>query len=258
MQSEAGSGGTCLGSLQAGVLTMVPFETQIAEQDNWAFGVEQTPIKKDAFSAKNVKASQFSKPYFEFSAACAGCAETPYIKLVTQLFGDRMYIANASGCSSAYGGPLPATTYCKDERGFGPSWEQSLFEENAEFGFGFLNAHEVINKEILLRVQTLMDAGVAKDPCAAYLRDKDESEKTRAASDALIVALEQVNTTDQEAAKAVKFILDNKELEGYHRSAEDKHPKCDRIKGRTRWCLQCANMTRSSKKKRSSCPMKSA
>jgi len=193
-------------------LTMVPFESQIAEQDNWTFGVEQTPIKKDAFSVKNVKASQFSKPYFEFSAACAGCAETPYIKLVTQLFGDRMYIANASGCSSAYGGPLPATPYCKDERGFGPSWEQSLFEDNAEFGFGFLNAHEVINKEILLRIQTLMDAGVAKDTCAAYLRDKGESEMTRAVSDALIAALEQVNTSDQEATKAVKFILDNKEF----------------------------------------------
>lgn len=193
-------------------LTMVPFETQVAEGENWTFGVEQTPVKKDAFSAKNVKASQFSKPYFEFSAACAGCAETPYIKLVTQLFGDRMYIANASGCSSAYGGPLPATPYCKDERGFGPSWEQSLFEDNAEFGYGFLNAHEVINKEVLLRVQTLIDADVAKEACEIYLQDKDESEKTRAASDQLIAALEKVNTPDQDAAKAAKFVLDNREF----------------------------------------------
>jgi pyruvate-ferredoxin/flavodoxin oxidoreductase len=193
-------------------LTMVPFAGQKAEQDNWTFGVEQTPIKKDAFSAKNVKASQFSKPYFEFSAACSGCAETPYIKLVTQLFGDRMYIANASGCSSAYGGPLPATPYCKDERGFGPSWEQSLFEDNAEFGYGFLNAHEVINKEILIRVRTLIDADVAKDACEAYLADKDDSDKTRAVSDALIAALEDVKSGSEDAMTAVKFILDNKEF----------------------------------------------
>lgn len=192
-------------------LTMEPFASQADEGDNWIFGVEQIPVKKDAFSAKNVKASQFSKPYFEFSAACAGCAETPYIKLVTQLFGDRMYIANASGCSSAYGGPLPATPYCKDERGFGPSWEQSLFEDNAEFGFGFLNAHEVINKELLLRVRALLDAGVAGEACEGYLKDKDASEKTRAVSDDLISALERVSAPDRETAAAVKFILDNRE-----------------------------------------------
>ena len=193
-------------------LTMVPFETQKAEQDNWTFGVEETPVKKDAFSAKNVKASQFSKPYFEFSAACAGCAETPYIKLVTQLFGDRMYIANASGCSSAYGGPLPATPYCKDARGFGPSWEQSLFEDNAEFGFGFLNAHEVINKEILLRVHTLLDAGVAAEACQTYLSDKDDSEKTRAASDGLIDAMKQIDGQSEEIMAAARFILNNTEF----------------------------------------------
>lgn len=193
-------------------LTMVPFESQMKEQDNWTFGVEQTPVKKDAFSDKNVRASQFSKPYFEFSAACAGCAETPYIKLVTQLFGDRMYIANASGCSSAYGGPLPATPYCTDKNGFGPSWEQSLFEDNAEFGYGFLNAHEVINREILLRIQTLIDAGVAQKACEAYLHDKDSSEKTRTVSDALVAALDKVDSSDQKVTKAVKFILDNKEF----------------------------------------------
>ena len=160
-------------------LEMVPFASQIPEQENWTFGVEQIPVKKDVFSDKTVKGSQFAKPYFEFSAACAGCAETPYIKLVTQLFGDRMYVANASGCSSAYSGPMPTTPYCTDERGFGPSWEQSLFEDNAEFGFGFLNAHEAINGEIVLRVNTLLDAGVAAEACEAYLAHKDDSAKTR-------------------------------------------------------------------------------
>lgn len=193
-------------------LTMVPFATQIPEQANWTFGVEMTPVKKDAFSDKNVRSSQFAKPYFEFSAACAGCSETPYIKLVTQLFGSRMYIANASGCSSAYGGPLPATPYCTDERGFGPSWEQSLFEDNAEFGFGFLNAHEVINKEILLRVNTLIEAGVAVDVCQAYLADKDHSDKTREVSDALLSALEEVQSGCEDVMTAVKFIMENKEF----------------------------------------------
>ena len=200
----------CLAKEKA--LTMVPFASQTGEQENWTFGVEEIPVKKDAFSSKNVKASQFSKPYFEFSAACAGCAETPYIKLVTQLFGDRMYIANASGCSSAYGGPLPATPYCTDERGFGPSWEQSLFEDNAEFGYGFLNAHEVINKEVLLRVDTLRKAGVAKEACEAYLAGKDDAMLTRKVSDDLLKALENVATPNQEAAAAAKFVLNNKEF----------------------------------------------
>ena len=192
-------------------LEMVPFASQIPEQENWTFGVEQIPVKKDAFSDKTVKGSQFAKPYFEFSAACAGCAETPYIKLVTQLFGDRMYVANASGCSSAYSGPMPTTPYCTDERGFGPSWEQSLFEDNAEFGFGFLNAHEAINGEIVLRVNTLLDAGVAAEACEAYLAHKDDSAKTREVSDNLIQALEQVTDGPEEVLSAVRFILERSE-----------------------------------------------
>ncbi len=192
-------------------LEMVPFVSQTQEQSNWTFGVEQIPVKKDAFSDKTVRGSQFSKPYFEFSAACAGCAETPYIKLVTQLFGDRMYIANASGCSSAYGGPLPATPYCTDERGFGPSWEQSLFEDNAEFGYGFLNAHEAVNSEILLRVAFLQEAGVAAEACAAYLAHKDDSAKTRSVSDGLLAALEAVESENGEIMDAVKFVLDRSE-----------------------------------------------
>ena len=97
-------------------LEMKPLDSQLKEAPNWTFAVEEVEIKKDAVSAKNVKASQFAKPYFEFSGACAGCGETPYIKLVTQLFGDRMYITNASGCSSAYGGSTPSSPYCTDKR----------------------------------------------------------------------------------------------------------------------------------------------
>ena len=193
-------------------LEMVPFDTQKEERANWTFGVEETPVKKDAFSDKTVKASQFSKPYFEFSAACAGCAETPYIKLVTQLFGERMYVANASGCSSAYGGAMPATPYCTDKRGFGPSWEQSLFEDNAEFGFGFLNAHEVINQELVIRIHRLIDSGIAKAECEAYLAEKDDSAKTRDVTDKLIAALDSAAPASESDRADVKFVLDNREF----------------------------------------------
>ena len=193
-------------------LEMVPFATQIPEQDNWTFGVEQTPVKKDAFSDKNVKSAQFSKPYFEFSAACAGCAETPYIKLVTQLFGDRMYIANASGCSSAYSGPLPTTPYCTDERGFGPSWEQSLFEDNAEFGFGYMLGHNAVQQEVVQHAQALLAAGVATEACEAYLADYNTSAKTREVSDNLIAALEQITEGTEEVMHSVKYILDRTEF----------------------------------------------
>ena len=88
-------------------ITMKTLDSQLKETENWTYAMDKVSIKKDAISNKNVKASQFAKPYFEFSGACAGCGQTPYIKLVSQLFGDRMYVANASGCSSAYGGSYP-------------------------------------------------------------------------------------------------------------------------------------------------------
>ena len=105
--------------------------------------------------------SQFAKPYFQFSAACAGCAETTYIKLVSQLVGDRMYIGNAAGCSSAISGGAPILPYCKDSQGHGPAWEHSLFEDNAEFAYGFFHAQDAIRKEILIRLDALKAAGVA-------------------------------------------------------------------------------------------------
>lgn len=116
-----------------------------------------------------MKSVQFAKPYFQFSAACAGCAETTYIKLVSQLVGDRMYIGNAAGCSSAYSGGAPILPYCKDNRGFGPAWEHSLFEDNAEFAFGFYHAQDAIRKEIIVRLEALKEAGVAVEAIDAYL-----------------------------------------------------------------------------------------
>ncbi len=118
-------------------LIMKPFETQLAEADRWIYMHEKVGYK-DTIADKfvNVKNSQFSQPLFEFSGACAGCGETPYIKTITQLFGDRMIIANATGCSSIYGGSAPSTPYTTNKNGNGPAWANSLFEDNAEYGFG--------------------------------------------------------------------------------------------------------------------------
>ncbi len=187
-------------------LEMKPLDSQLKEAPNWTFAVEEVEIKKDAVSAKNVKASQFAKPYFEFSGACAGCGETPYIKLVTQLFGDRMYITNASGCSSAYGGSTPSSPYCTDKKGFGPAWAMSLFEDNAEYAYGYLLGQEAVKRQLAAHVEALAEAGVAPDVCRAYLENANNAETSRQASDALLAALENNGSDDAE------FIRQNKEF----------------------------------------------
>lgn len=192
-------------------LTMEPLETQEHEAENWTFGVENTPIKKDAISFKSVRGSQFAQPYYQFPPACAGCGETAYIKLLTQLFGDHMYIANASGCTAAMGGSLPSTPCCKDEKGFGPPWEQSLFEDNAEFAFGFLSAHDAIKSELVQTVGELKKAGIAPDACDAYLAGCNDAQVTRKVTDDLLTALEEINVKPEDRVR-VDFILENKEF----------------------------------------------
>lgn len=187
-------------------LTMKPFDGQKEQAPNWSFAVEEVTVKKDAAGAGSVKSSQFAKPYFEFSGACAGCGETPYIKLVTQLFGDRMYIANASGCSSAYGGSTPSSPYCTDKRGFGPSWAMSLFEDNAEYAYGFLLGQEAVKRQLVDKVSVLAARGVAPAACAAYLEKGGDAEASRGVSDALLSAIAQ--DTSEEA----EFIRNNREF----------------------------------------------
>ena len=205
--------GCCVNACLAkdGALTLKPAESQAVQAENWTYGIETVPVKKDAVNVKTVKGSQFAKPYYEFPPACAGCGETAYIKLVTQLFGDRMYIANASGCTAAHGGSLPSTPYCTDDRGFGPPWEQSLFEDNAEFAFGFLNAHETVNGELVDAIQELKDAGVAPEACEKYLAGKNDAEVSRQVTDELVAALEKVDVKP-EAKASVDFVLQNKEF----------------------------------------------
>lgn len=127
----------CPGNKQGKALVMKPIETQYAEQENWDKLVKEVKSKAHLVDVKsNVKNSQFATPLFEFSGACAGCGETPYVKLISQLFGDRQVVANATGCSSIYSGSAPSTPYTVNDRGEGPAWANSLFEDNAEFGFG--------------------------------------------------------------------------------------------------------------------------
>ena len=192
-------------------LTMVPAESQRHEMPNWDYLVEHVSCKDDAVNKKTIKGLQFARHYYEFPPACAGCGETAYVKMVTQLFGDRMYIANASGCTAAHGGCLPSTPYCKDERGFGAPWEQSLFEDTAEFAYGFLEAHDTVNSELVTAVKTLKDAGVAADTCQAYLDGRNNSEITRKVTDDLVETLKALDC-DTENKATVAFILKNKEF----------------------------------------------
>ena len=186
-------------------IAMQPLESQVKEAENWTYAVETVSIKEDAVSDKNVKASQFAKPYFEFSGACAGCGETPYIKLVTQLFGDRMYITNASGCSSAYGGSTPSSPYCTDKQGRGPAWAMSLFEDNAEYAYGYLLGQDAIQRQLREKVQILLDRNEAAEACRDYLEKGTDAKESRAVSDALLAALED------SASEESDFIRQNRE-----------------------------------------------
>ena len=192
-------------------LTMVSAETMMADRSNWDYAVDHVSIKEDAVNKKNIKGLQFARHYYQFPPACAGCGETAYVKMVTQLFGDHMYIANASGCTAAHGGCLPSTPYCKDERGFGAPWEQSLFEDTAEFAFGFLSAHDTINAELESAVKKLLEAGIAADACRAYLDSKDDAQASRAAADRLLAALCTVEKSGEHEA-TVNCILQNPEF----------------------------------------------
>jgi pyruvate-ferredoxin/flavodoxin oxidoreductase len=199
--------GVCVNACPAKekAIVMEPLASQLDQADNWTFAVEDVEIKKDAVNHNTVKNSQFAKPYFEFSGACAGCGETPYIKLVTQLFGDHMYIGNASGCSSAYGGSTPATPYCDDKCGRGPAWAMSLFEDNAEYVLGFKLGYEAVRRRSKAYVEDLIAKGVCKAEGEAYLAAYNDSAKSDETSKALVAALKASN----DASEAAKYIIDN-------------------------------------------------
>lgn len=196
-------------------LVMKPLDTQTEKEvPNWAYAAEKIAPKEDLMSATTVKGSQFKQPLIEFSGACAGCGETPYIKLVTQLFGDRMMIANATGCSSIWGGSAPSMPYTVNCKGHGPSWANSLFEDNAEFGYGMHLAVEQMRKKIEAVMQDLLAMPIDETVKAAFsewIETKNLGEASKAASEKVIEVLSNNTITDSAAKALLKEIEDRKD-----------------------------------------------
>lgn len=205
----------CPGKKGAKALTMQPIDSQRPKQAvfDYALTLEDKPEVHEKFKFTTVKGSQFKQPLLEFSGACAGCGETPYAKLVTQLFGDRMFIANATGCSSIWGASAPATPYTKNKKGYGPAWQNSLFEDNAEFGLGMALGQKAIRNRLIEYVEGIQkdtDSADLKTACQNYLDTVTDSTSSRPATDALIAELEK-NTDDAKVGELVKKTLVDKD-----------------------------------------------
>ncbi len=191
-------------------LVMKPLEDKMDETANWDYAVslkQTAPQDNNAFS---VKGSQFVKPLLEFSGACAGCGETPYAKLLTQLFGDRMYIANATGCSSIWGASAPSIPYTKNDKGQGPAWANSLFEDNAEYGFGMYLGVRSLRNSIKEKLEELNNADApanVKEAANTWIENMDDAEGSKKASEALVSALEAANAVP---AAIKNYVLENK------------------------------------------------
>ena len=186
----------CPGKKGAKALAMENMEANVASQKFFDYAVT-LPEKEDViakFKENTVKGSQFKQPLLEFSGACAGCGETPYAKLITQLFGDRMYIANATGCSSIWGNSSPSTPYTVNAKGQGPAWSNSLFEDNAEFGYGMLLAQKAIRDGLKTKVEAVMESEKASDEvkaaCKEWIDTFSVGATNGAATDKLVAALE--------------------------------------------------------------------
>ncbi len=186
----------CPGNPKLGkALTMVPLEQELDEAPNWEYCVKNVTSKQDLVDIKsNVKNSQFAQPLFEFSGACSGCGETPYVKLISQLFGDREIIANATGCSSIYSGSIPSTPYTTNAKGQGPAWANSLFEDFCEFGLGMVLA----NKKMRARIEAILNEAIAsehtpaefKEAAQAWIDGKDDADASKAAAEKLVPQIE--------------------------------------------------------------------
>ncbi|MGI6072708.1 MAG: pyruvate:ferredoxin (flavodoxin) oxidoreductase [Lachnospiraceae bacterium] len=200
----------CPGNARSDVLKMQDAESQIGEQEIFAYASD-IPAKKDVlkkFKENTVKGSQFRKPLLEFSGACAGCGETPYVKLMTQLFGERAYVANATGCSSIWGNSSPSTPFTVNEKGQGPAWSNSLFEDAAEFGYGMVLANNAIRASLKARVEAIVENGkddAAREAGKKWLETFSDGAANGPAAEELIAALAECG--DDGAAK----ILEQKE-----------------------------------------------
>ena len=190
-------------------LVMKPQDSQHDQIEVWDYAVKEVSPKKNPMSKNTLKGSQFEQPLLEFSGACAGCGETPYAKLVTQLFGDRMMVANATGCSSIWGGSAPATPYTVNHNGHGPAWANSLFEDNAEYGLGMFLGVKAIRDRITENVKVALESDLSDETkyvLKDWLDNKEESNGTRERAQALINTLESCDS------QIAKTILNDKEF----------------------------------------------
>ena len=193
--------GVCVGVCPTKALTMVPQEGELAQQEVFDYAVENISVKED-MTDNTVKGSQFKQPLLEFSGSCAGCAETSYARLITQLYGDRMYISNATGCSSIWGGPAATSPYTVDKDGHGPAWANSLFEDNAEHGLGLYLGQKVIRERLAERTRALIAIeytdGALKEAAQKWLDTMDDGEENVKATKAYVAALEDALMTVDE------------------------------------------------------------
>ena len=203
----------CVVQCPTNSLSMAPAEGEMAQQDVFDYCVAEVSDKPEIQDA-TVKGSQFKQPLLEFSGACAGCAQTAYARLVTQLFGDRMYISNATGCSSIWGGPAATSPYTVNKEGRGPAWANSLFEDNAEHGLGMLLGQNAVRDKLVAESEQLIaetaDAEL-KDAAAAWVEARNDAEASKAASEAYVAALEKAVAAQDAASELAASVLADKD-----------------------------------------------
>ena len=203
----------CVVQCPTNSLSMAPAEGELAQQEVFDYCVAEVSDKPEIQDA-TVKGSQFKQPLLEFSGACAGCAQTAYARLVTQMFGDRMYISNATGCSSIWGGPAATSPYTVNKEGRGPAWANSLFEDNAEHGLGMLLGQNAVREKLVAETEQLLENGADEalaNAANAWLDERDKAEESKAAADAYVAELERVIAQGAANADLAKSILADKD-----------------------------------------------
>ncbi|MEG0457892.1 MAG: thiamine pyrophosphate-dependent enzyme, partial [Oscillospiraceae bacterium] len=207
----------CPGKKGEKALTMDALNNQLEEQNIYAYGqtINIKPEVLEKFKETTVKGSQFKQPLLEFSGACSGCGETPYAKLVTQLYGDRMYIANATGCSSIWGGSAPSTPYTVNKKGHGPAWANSLFEDNAEYGYGMYLAQATVRNRMIGKITEICKEtqnATVKTACEKYLSTIEDGNANIVAAEELVKALQSCDCEKGKEVLVNKDFLSKKSV----------------------------------------------
>ena len=202
----------CVTACPKDALTMVPQEDELDQAPVWDYAVNKVSEKKELVAA-NVKGSQFAKPLLEFSGSCAGCAETSYARLITQVCGDRMFISNATGCSSIWGNPAATSPYTVNAEGHGPAWNNSLFEDNAEHGLGFAVGYAAVQDKLVAQTKALLEGDASdelKAAATAWLENRNDTEASKTTAAAYVAELEKCGCDASKAILADKAYLTKK------------------------------------------------